>query len=113
MGANGKWESLVPVALAAAALLGIPTAGPSVDTGTSVQQLHPQQTDDLTIAPAIAASGPHLAQHESHAEVMEQFLWEATDYDLRERISSKTAALRNLILAHGFSRTRLADNRGA
>jgi His-Xaa-Ser system protein HxsD len=35
------------------------------------------------------------------------FFEEALDQDLRERISAETAPLRNLILAHAFSRTKL------
>jgi len=35
------------------------------------------------------------------------FIDEALDQDLRERISTQTASLRDLILAHAFSRTAL------
>jgi His-Xaa-Ser system protein HxsD len=37
------------------------------------------------------------------------FFREANDYDLREKIAAETAPLRNLILAHAFSRTRLSE----
>jgi His-Xaa-Ser system protein HxsD len=36
----------------------------------------------------------------------------ALDYDLRERISAESAPLRNLILAHAFSRTKLVRDPG-
>jgi hypothetical protein len=60
VGANGKWDFLVPVALAAAALLG--TAGAEAVTKPSTQQ-----KDELTVkAPAVAAQTQH-ADHESHS----------------------------------------------
>jgi len=40
------------------------------------------------------------------------FFDEALDYDLRERVSGETAQLRNLILAHAFSRTKLVQGSG-
>jgi His-Xaa-Ser system protein HxsD len=40
------------------------------------------------------------------------FFDEALDQDLRERIAAETAPLRNLILAHAFSRTRLVSDGG-
>jgi His-Xaa-Ser system protein HxsD len=49
---------------------------------------------------------------EDVADVTNQFFRDATDYELRDRISTETAAVRNLILAHAFSRTRFSDNGG-
>ena len=40
------------------------------------------------------------------------FFDEALDYDLRERVAGETAQLRNLILAHAFSRTKLVQGSG-
>jgi His-Xaa-Ser system protein HxsD len=45
-------------------------------------------------------------------EAVRAFFEEATDYDLRDRIAAETAPLRNLILAHAFSRTKLVDGAG-
>jgi His-Xaa-Ser system protein HxsD len=45
-------------------------------------------------------------------EHVRKFFDEALDYDLRERISAETAPLRNLILAHAFSRTKLVQGSG-
>lgn len=41
-------------------------------------------------------------------EAVQTFFREALDYELRQRIEAETGPLRNLILAHAFSRTRLA-----
>lgn len=41
------------------------------------------------------------------------FFEHALDYDLRERIATETAPLRNLILAHAFSRTKLVQGSGS
>jgi His-Xaa-Ser system protein HxsD len=46
------------------------------------------------------------------AEAIQAFFRDANDYDLRERIAAETAPLRNLILAHAFSRTRLSETAG-
>jgi len=45
-------------------------------------------------------------------DCIRNFFDEALDYDLRERISGETAQLRNLILAHAFSRTKLVQGSG-
>jgi len=42
-------------------------------------------------------------------QVISDFCNELLDQDLRETISRETTPLRNLILAHAFSRTQLAD----
>ena len=42
-------------------------------------------------------------------QVIADFCNELLDQDLRERIKKETEPLRNLILAHAFSRTSLAD----
>lgn len=42
-------------------------------------------------------------------QVIAEFFNELLDQDLRERIKKETEPLRNLILAHAFSRTSLAD----
>jgi His-Xaa-Ser system protein HxsD len=42
-------------------------------------------------------------------QVISDFCNELLDQDLRERIKKETEPLRNLILAHAFSRTSLAD----
>ena len=42
-------------------------------------------------------------------QVIADFYNELLDQDLRERIKTETEPLRNLILAHAFSRTSLAD----
>jgi len=41
-------------------------------------------------------------------ECVRAFLDEALDQDLRERVAESTGPLRDLILAHAYSRTRLA-----
>lgn len=45
-------------------------------------------------------------------DCVRRFFEEAGDYDLRERIANETAPLRNLILAHAFSRTKLIEGSG-
>jgi His-Xaa-Ser system protein HxsD len=45
-------------------------------------------------------------------EAIREFFRDANDYDLREKIAAETAPLRNLILAHAFSRTRLSETTG-
>lgn len=40
-------------------------------------------------------------------ECVRAFFEEALDYDLRDRLAAETTPLRNLILAHAFSRTKL------
>jgi His-Xaa-Ser system protein HxsD len=47
------------------------------------------------------------ASEEQIRQCVRAFFEEALDQDLRERISAETAPLRNLILAHAFSRTKL------
>jgi His-Xaa-Ser system protein HxsD len=42
-------------------------------------------------------------------QVKRVFFREALDYTLRDRIAAETNPLRNLILAHAFSRTRLVE----
>lgn len=42
-------------------------------------------------------------------ELAHAFRIELVDEDLRERVSAKTEAIRNVILAHAFSRTNLVD----
>ena len=42
-------------------------------------------------------------------QVISDFCNELLDQDLRERIKKETEPMRNLILAHAFSRTSLAD----
>lgn len=63
VGADGKWSFLVPVAFAAAALLG--TTKAEVETKPSTLEL--RQKDELTVkAPAVAAQVQH-SDHESHS----------------------------------------------
>lgn len=50
-----------------------------------------------------------VSASESLASLVQQFFRDALDYALRERIAGETAALRNLILASAFSRTRLLE----
>ena len=67
MGANGKWEFLIPVALAAAGLLGTtPVAADATSDDARVQAL---AKDDLLMqVPADSGTGDHLqhASHQSH-----------------------------------------------
>lgn len=42
--------------------------------------------------------------------LMDQFRREVVDHDLRLQISSQTEAVRNLILAHAFSRTGITTS---
>lgn len=42
--------------------------------------------------------------------LVEDFKKEVLDQDLRERLKSETEAVRNVILAHAFSRTGLSNN---
>ena len=44
---------------------------------------------------------------EAATKLVEEFKKEVLDQDLRERIKAETAPIRNLILAHAFSRTGL------
>lgn len=46
------------------------------------------------------------------ADAVQAFFRDANDYDLREQVAAETAPLRNLILAHAFSRTRLSETTG-
>jgi hypothetical protein len=63
MGANGKWDFLVPVAIAAAALLGEVKADPATEPSVTEQP----KKDELTMtAPASGALTQH-ADHESHS----------------------------------------------
>lgn len=43
-------------------------------------------------------------------ELLRSFLDEALDQELREQIGAATSGVRDLILAHAFSRTRLVNN---
>ncbi|HEY5742555.1 MAG TPA: hypothetical protein VIS99_08440 [Terrimicrobiaceae bacterium] len=43
-------------------------------------------------------------------EVAHQYVVSVTDYTLRERLDAETAPLRQAILAHAFSRTRLTTD---
>jgi His-Xaa-Ser system protein HxsD len=61
-------------------------------------------SDDSTIRLTVLAN----ADADANACVR-AFLDEALDQDLRERIGTTTAPLRDLILAHAFSRTSLVQ----
>lgn len=52
----------------------------------------------------------HAQSENDVQQAVHQFFEEALDYDLRERLSAETAPLRNLILAHAFSRTKLVQS---
>ena len=56
---------------------------------------------------AIAVTCPPSASEDQIRSCIRNFFEEALDQDLRERIAVETAPLRNLILAHAFSRTKL------
>jgi His-Xaa-Ser system protein HxsD len=47
---------------------------------------------------------------ESCAQIVDDFKKEALDQDLRERLKMETESVRNLILAHTFSRTGIVSN---
>jgi His-Xaa-Ser system protein HxsD len=47
---------------------------------------------------------------EACAQTIEDFKKEALDQDLRERLKAETESVRNLILAHAFSRTGIIKN---
>jgi His-Xaa-Ser system protein HxsD len=52
-----------------------------------------------------------VATSEAHAlEVARLFFQELLDQELREQIASETASVRNLILAHAYSRTGLPSD---
>jgi hypothetical protein len=65
MGANGKWEFLVPVALAAAALLSSSSSAPE-----EAKLISPQSRtakDELVLKAPALASHAQQSQHESHS----------------------------------------------
>jgi hypothetical protein len=68
VGADSKWDFLVPVTLAAAALLGIAEVGiAEAEATTKAATLEQPQKDDLTVtAPTVGAQAQH-AYHESHS----------------------------------------------
>jgi His-Xaa-Ser system protein HxsD len=55
----------------------------------------------------VALACPPSASNEQVRTCVFNFFEEALDQDLRERIAVETTPLRNLILAHAFSRTKL------
>jgi His-Xaa-Ser system protein HxsD len=62
---------------------------------------------DSTISLVFNFSGKY--ENNDPKQVIADFFNELLDQDLRERIKKETEPLRNLILAHAFSRTSLAD----
>jgi hypothetical protein len=66
MGSNGKWEFLVPVALAAASLLGTGGSGSStVATATSGERA--TLADNLVLQPSAIGTHVRHLDHESHS----------------------------------------------
>jgi His-Xaa-Ser system protein HxsD len=65
-------------------------------------------SDRVQLQFATAGTTPN----EALPEVVQGFFREALDYEIREKITAETAPVRNLILAHAFSRTRLSDGAG-
>ena len=47
---------------------------------------------------------------ETCAQIVDDFKKEVLDQDLRERLKEETESVRNLILAHAFSRTGIISN---
>lgn len=50
------------------------------------------------------------ATEEEGGRLVEDFRKEVLDQDLRERLKTETEAVRNVILAHAFSKTGLSNN---
>lgn len=68
MGANGKWEFLVPVAIAAAGLLnGVTPTSPDHTAIDTVAGEHSLAADHLVLEPSALASQVRHADHESHS----------------------------------------------
>ncbi len=57
---------------------------------------------DIKFKPGLGEKSTSLILYELRNEVL--------DYDLRESVKKETDAVRNLILAHAFSRTTMIEN---
>jgi His-Xaa-Ser system protein HxsD len=62
---------------------------------------------DSTISLVFNFAGKYA--NNDRKQIIADFFNELLDQDLRERIKKETEPMRNLILAHAFSRTSLAD----